>query len=900
MIEKDMRAAWFSPEDPGLVDLWCVYDANYDTVVAGTTDLARRHAEFGPLVRAISDEQRAQQSRESRERLRRAIAGEWANYEAELRRQGALYAAIGISFAGWYDLIGAFKRDIVPLLVREYGSAPDRLSAAMAALFRLVDRTMVVLGEEYLATKERLVAEQQAIVRERDEVLRYLVDAVSIYDRDGRYLFVNPASERRLGKSASELLGKTVWEVYPAAVETPFYSAFQRIVAGGTFEQFEQHYPPWNRWFDMQVYAVDRGVLSISRDVTERRMSEQTGRFFTLSLDMLCIAGTDGYFKRINPAFKTLGYAEEELLARPFVDFVHPDDREATLAEVAKLTRGEQSIAFENRYRAKDGTYRDLLWMAAPDPTGFIYAAARDITERAKVEAERGRLNQLLTDQNEDLKRANQAKSEFLAMMSHELRTPLNSIIGFSEILIDGKFGAVNEKQQRYLQNVHQSGRHLLGLINDLLDLSKIEAGRLEVVRQACAPRAAIAEAVGTLQPLANAKGLRMSDDRSSAALPPVIADAARLKQVLYNLISNAIKFTAADGHVDVTGTMSPRSGFIRFAVRDTGTGIAQQDLERLFTPFTQLSNAKERGGTGLGLSLTKQLVALMGGHIGVESTLGVGSTFFVDLPIHTAEAAPATAGRIAADATAPLALVVDDDTEAQEILVVALNDSGFRTVTVGSGDEAIAVARQLRPDVITLDVFLPTIDGWDVLRLLKSDPTTAQIPVVMVSISSDRGKAFSLGALEHLIKPVNRDTLISALERRSFTHRARQTPVHVLAVDDDPAQLELFRATLEPHGFRVATECSGRGGIAAAQRGPVDLVLLDLVMPDISGIEVIEALRSNERTRAVPILLVTAHELSASQRARLNGDVQAVLSKGTTGMAELLREVTRVVRREL
>jgi len=165
------------------------------------------------------------------------------------------------------------------------------------------------------------------------------------------------------------------------------------------------------------------------------------------------------------------------LLARPFVDFVHPDDREATLAEVAKLTSGEQSIAFENRYRAKDGTYRDLLWMAAPDPAGLIYAAARDITERAKVEAERARLNQLLTDQNDDLKRASQAKTEFLAMMSHELRTPLNSIIGFSEILIDGKFGAINDKQQRYLQNVHQSGRHLLGLINDLLDLSKIEAG---------------------------------------------------------------------------------------------------------------------------------------------------------------------------------------------------------------------------------------------------------------------------------------------------------------------------------------------------------------------------------------------------------------------------------------
>jgi CheY-like chemotaxis protein len=439
---------------------------------------------------------------------------------------------------------------------------------------------------------------------------------------------------------------------------------------------------------------------------------------------------------------------------------------------------------------------------------------------------------------------------------------------------------------------VHESGRHLLGLINDLLDLSKIEAGRLEVVLRPCSLRSLADEAVMTLRPMAEQRQLEVTLDAPESLA--AVADAARYKQVLYNLLSNAIKFTPPGGSITLSVKPSPDRAMLRTEVRDTGPGISAEDQERLFTPFTQLANAKGRGGTGLGLALTRQLVELMRGHIGVRSREGEGTQFWVDLPSHEQplEAVEALDGKSA------LALIVDDDERSRELLCLSLQEAGFRTIAVASGDEAVAQARRHHPEVITLDVFLPTIDGWDVLRLLKSDPATAEIPVVMVSISGDRGKAFSLGAVEHLVKPVERDALWAALERRSFTTRVKTRPVNVLAIDDDQQQLDLFRAALEPHGFVVRAESSGKAGLLAAQKEQIDLVLLDLVMPDLSGIEVVAQLRADERTREVPILLVTGHELSSAQRTRLNGDIQAVVSKGAMRMEDLLTEIRRVLRR--
>jgi signal transduction histidine kinase/CheY-like chemotaxis protein len=486
-------------------------------------------------------------------------------------------------------------------------------------------------------------------------------------------------------------------------------------------------------------------------------------------------------------------------------------------------------------------------------------------------------------------------RSGFVALMSHELRTPLNSIIGFSEVLMDGKFGALNERQTRYLRNVNDSGRHLLVLVNELLDMSKIEAGRLEVLPQACSLVALVAQASALVQPAAEERQVRIITVRRGP-VPAVRADVARAKQILYNLLANAIKLTPSGGQLAVHFETAPSGQHVRTSIRAT-EAIEPEVITRLFEPFGQLGNGRERGGTGLGLALTRQLAELMHGQVGVESRPGSGSTFFVDLPIDAKELVGEAT--IPERADAPLALVVDDDPAAQELLTIELREAGFRTVAVATGDEAISEARRLRPDVITLDVFLPTVDGWDVLRDLRLDPELAVVPVVMVTVSTDRQRAFSLGAVEHLVKPVSGKELLSTLARRCFSGAARERPLSVLVIDDDELQRMQVKQALEPSGFRVAAAATGAEGLAAAQAGPVDLFLVDLILPDTTGIEVVAALKADPRTRDVPILLVTAYDLSGEQRARLNSGVEKVIAKGSLRPGDLIAEVTSVLRRK-
>jgi CheY-like chemotaxis protein len=285
-----------------------------------------------------------------------------------------------------------------------------------------------------------------------------------------------------------------------------------------------------------------------------------------------------------------------------------------------------------------------------------------------------------------------------------------------------------------------------------------------------------------------------------------------------------------------------------------------------------------------------------MHGRIGVESTPGVGSRFFVDMPVNPSDL-PDRPSVPVGPAHAPLALVIDDDAAARELLQAHLHSSGYRVLQAATGEAGLVLAREHRPDVVTLDVFLPGVDGWDVLRALRGDPATADIPVVLVTISSDRRQAFGLGAVEHLVKPIDRQALLEALGRRNLTPKAEQPSVHVLVIDDDGRHLELVRTALEPAGFLVTTAESGRDGLACAGAGSFDLILLDLVLPDISGVEVVEGLRREPTTRDVPIWLVTGHDLSAADRQRLNGDVELVLGKSPIGIQNLLAEIHRAAR---
>lgn len=644
--------------------------------------------------------------------------------------------------------------------------------------------------------------------------------------------------------------------------------------------------------------------------------------------DVVFTKDTAGRFVNCNQATLALFGAEREdqvagktvfelFESREIAEPYHADDL-GVMAGRKLINREERSVDSEGRpiwYLTIKVPLMDSLGRI----TGLI-GVSRDITALKQAEAERNKLLEVAElarrqaeaekrKAEQDIRKAeerkavaeesNRAKSAFLAMMSHELRTPLNAIIGFSEVLIDGKFGSTNDRQARYLTNVLSSGRHLLGLINGLLDLSKIEAGKLEISRQPCSLRGLAEEALSTVQPLADAKQIELVMDFADPRIPTVAADPVRCKQVFYNLLSNSIKFTPKGGKVTVTCAVAPSGRTVRTSIADSGPGIKSEDMARLFKPFEQLDHTGLHavGGTGLGLALSKQLVELMGGEVGVTSAQGQGSVFFFELPVGTFEAEKRVASQ-RVGAAKPLALIVEDDPGARELLELTLEGDGYETKSAATGESAIVLARKCLPAVIVLDVFLPGIDGWEVLKSLRAAPDTADIPVVMASISSDRQKAFALGAIEHLTKPVDREALLAALRRHGFTSKVMTDPVHVLAVDDEPNHRMLVRAMLEPAGFRVTTVESGLAGLEVAKSEPCDLLLLDLALPDISGVEIVAALRQHEPTRRLPIFLVTAQEVSTALRERLHGDVELILSKGQLRMGDLVAEINRVLGR--
>jgi signal transduction histidine kinase/DNA-binding response OmpR family regulator len=485
---------------------------------------------------------------------------------------------------------------------------------------------------------------------------------------------------------------------------------------------------------------------------------------------------------------------------------------------------------------------------------------------------EAARLHDQLVHVSEQLKSASEAKSRFLASMSHELRTPLNAIIGFSELLIDEPpAGYDTARRQQFLQQIHNGGKHLLELINDILDLAKVEAGQLELNLTKLPLEDAVANVIASVRPLAVRKSINLEGDVPNDVL--LHADAGKTRQILLNLLSNAIKFTPDGGRVRVTATAHHDHAVI--TVEDTGIGISKDDIGKLFTEFQQVGDPNERAqeGTGLGLALVKKLAELHGGSVWVESELGTGSRFHVALPL----AAPLTSQ---AARSAPLVMVVEDNEGAAMLLSTFLTRAGFAVEVVGEGRTALERAAKLRPSAITLDVMLPDVDGWEVLRRLKDAPETRDIPVQVISVMDDRALGLALGADDYLVKPVRREALIGFMRRHGLRPQGvGRERVKVLAVDDDEASLELIKENLEPE-FAVAALNVGAEALAVARRDQPDFVILDLMMPGMNGFEVAAALRADPLTRHIPILVSTGKDLGPEEKARLSGNVTAVMKK--------------------
>jgi len=509
-------------------------------------------------------------------------------------------------------------------------------------------------------------------------------------------------------------------------------------------------------------------------------------------------------------------------------------------------------------------------------------------------------LFQEIREKGQQLEVASQLKSQFLANMSHELRTPLNAIIGVTEMLHEDAVDLNLDDQLEPLERVLRAAKHLLALINDILDLSKIEAGKMDIHVESFAIAPLVEDVGQTIATMAAKNENKLVVD-CPADLGTMRADQTRIRQALLNLASNATKFTEK-GTVTIAARRGIDDGreWVTMAVSDTGIGLTREQMGKLFKDFVQAdaSTTRKYGGTGLGLAISRRFCQMMGGDITVASEPGKGSTFTIRLPAEVGAVQPvppahdAAAPRpAAAPSGATTILVVDDDPTVRELMARHLTREGFTVTTASGGQEGLRLARELRPAAITLDVMMPDLDGWTVLAAIKGDPELRDIPVILMSIVDDRKRGYALGATDYMVKPVDRDRLAGVL--RGICGGAGR---RVLLVDDDDMMRRGMRQVLEKDGWEAIEAENGRVALARLGESLPDVIMLDLMMPEMDGFEFVVELRSRAEWRDIPVLVITAKDLSAEERTRLNGGVEHVLQKGASGVDELLREIDRVL----
>jgi len=879
--------------------------------------------------------------------------------------------ALSLEFAtriapGFEALVFKASRGIEDIYELTYFRKDGSRFPAVVSVTALRDAHDAIIGYLLIGTDNTARKQAEAALLKAGALQRAIFNSANFSsiatDAKGVIQIFNVGAERMLGYQAADVMNK----ITPAEISDP-----QEVIARATALSLE-FATPIAPGFEALVFKASRGIediyeltyfrkdgsrfpavvsvtalrdaqdaiigyLLIGTDNTARKQVEEERRkldqrlrdqhFYTRSLiesniDALMTTDPRGIITDVNKQTEALtGCTRDELIGAPFKN--HFTDSARAEAGINRVLNEGKVTNYELTARARDGT----LTVVSYNATTFhdrdrslqgVFAAARDMTELKRFELR-------LKQKNVELEDASRMKSEFLANMSHELRTPLNAIIGFSEVLRDGLIGEMTDQQRGFIGDIFGSGKHLLSLINDILDLSKVEAGKMTLDLEPVEVSSAFANSLSIIKEKAASRRIRV-DMVAAEELGSIQADARKVKQILYNLLSNAVKFTNEGGHVtlrasrvrlsDVGQLSSSWPGrsfpwadsafpeFLKISVTDSGIGISGEGLTRLFKPFSQIDSglARKFEGTGLGLAMVKLLAELHGGAVAVESAVGEGSCFTVWLPLRApgeealTSATPPTALRVEAGAGARIALVVEDDLQAADLIRMQLEAEGFGVLHATSAEAALALAMQKPVSLITLDVMLPSMDGWEFLGRIKQVSDLRRIPVVIISIAADRNKGFALGAAAVMQKPISRKALYESLLDLGLLPVSHGHTLKVLVVDDDPKAVELIAVGIQALKSTVLRAYAGREAIEVARRELPDLIVLDLLMPDMNGFDVVEALKLRPDTARVPILIVTAKEISADDRAKLNGYVKRIMEKTEFDLNRFTAEVRRAM----
>ncbi len=883
-----------------------------------------------------------------------------------IARAEALSLELGTPITpGFEALVFKASRGIEDIYELTYIRKDGSRFPAMVSVTALRDDREAIIGYLLIGTDNTARKQAEEALREAGALQNAIFNSANFSsiatDEKGVIQIFNVGAQRMLGYAAADVLNKITpadisdpLEVIARAEElslelgtqiTPGFEALVFKASRGIEDIYELTYirKDGSRFPAMVSVTALRdaqegiiGYLLIGTDNTARKEVEaaqalldqrlRDQQFYTRSLiesniDALMMTDPQGFISDVNQQMMTLtGRTRDELIGAHCKQFfTDPARAEAAIKRV--LTENKVSN-YELTVRAQNGEETVVSYNAATfhdrnRKLQGVFAAARDVTERKRFE-------RALQEKNLELEHASSMKSEFLATMSHELRTPLNAIIGFSEALKDGLMGPLDDTQQEYIGDIFTSGQHLLSLINDILDLSKVEAGMMMLELETVDLHSLLSGSLSIVREKALSQRIALALDAPDDLGTPLL-DMRKTKQIVYNLLANAVKFSASGARVTLSARRVPRSAvgmlsgawpvqsfplagsefseFLEIAVSDSGIGISRPNMAKLFQAFSQIDSslARKFEGTGLGLAMVKQLAELHGGTVAVTSAEGDGARFAVWLPLR--EGAPAEAVPTFASHAAPVttvkrtALVIEDNDQAADLVRLLLEAEGFHVVRAASAEEALVLAPQHTLSLITLDIQLPGIDGWEFLARVRESGNLAHVPVVIISGVADK-LGLTRGAAAVLQKPISRAQLKMSLANLGLHPAAEQTWT-VLVVDDDPKAVEVIAAFLPAPSYAVVRAYGGAEAITLTQRLRPDLIFLDLMMPDVSGFDVVEALQRNSETARIPILVVTGKQITDQDRSTLNknqGNVVHIVEKAGLDQANFINEVRRAL----